>query len=78
MKKLFGILLIGLLVYSHLLSQESRQILSMDFNWKFHLGDMEQGSSSSLDDSEWRVINLPHDLGVEGSFDRDAPAGGRG
>ena len=35
-------------------------------NWSFRLGDIEYGGIEFLDHSTWRVLNLPHDWGVEG------------
>jgi len=43
-------------------------------NWKFFLGDVPKGQDPALDDTKWRVLNLPHDWSVEGEFSKDAPA----
>ncbi len=49
---------------------------SADFtkNWKFHLGDATNGQEASLDDSQWRILDLPHDWSIEGEFNKDNPA----
>jgi beta-galactosidase len=52
--------------------------MRIDDNWRFHLGDAEEGGSTSLDDSDWRVVNLPHDWSIEGKMDPKAPMGGAG
>ena len=39
--------------------------IKFDQDWKFHLGQMEDATKESYDDSEWRVLNLPHDWSVE-------------
>lgn len=44
-------------------------------NWSFHPGEIEHGQDPALDVSEWRVLNLPHDWSIEGSFSKDHPAG---
>ncbi|OIQ91742.1 beta-galactosidase BoGH2A precursor [mine drainage metagenome] len=62
-----------------------RQRLSLDFGWRFHLGDdwpnalslVNSGTGSgpaaqSFADSYWRTVNLPHDWAVELPFDRNA------
>ena len=62
-----------------------REHLSLDANWKFHLGDdwpdalhLENSGTGSgpaaekFADSYWRVVNLPHDWAVELPFDRTA------
>jgi beta-galactosidase len=59
-----------------------REHLSLDVNWKFHLGDdwpdalhLENSGTGSgpasekFSDSFWRTINLPHDWAVELPFD---------
>lgn len=53
---------------------------SSDFsgNWKFKLGNMKNANSANFDDTSWRVLNLPHDWAIEGSFDKNNPAGFNG
>ncbi|MBN1155317.1 glycoside hydrolase family 2 protein [candidate division KSB1 bacterium] len=43
-------------------------------NWKFHLGDVPGGQETALDDSAWRVLDLPHDWSIEGEFSDAHPA----
>jgi beta-galactosidase len=65
-----------------------REHLSLDTNWKFHLGDdwpdalslVNSGTGSGpaserFSDSYWRVVNLPHDWAVELPFDQTADGG---
>jgi len=40
-------------------------------NWRFNLSDVKEGSLSTLDDSKWRLLNLPHDWSVEGVYSPD-------
>jgi beta-galactosidase len=44
--------------------------LRENFNpaWKFSHGDIENAHSVNFDDSEWRVLDLPHDWAIEGPF----------
>ncbi len=59
-----------------------REHLSLDANWKFHLGDdwpgalhLDKAGASTgpaaerFSDSSWRTLNLPHDWAVELPFD---------
>lgn len=55
-----------------------RQRLSMDPGWRFTLGDPGGAERGGFDDHQWRRVNLPHDWSIEGTPQRDAPAGGRG
>jgi beta-galactosidase len=57
---------------------ENRESMRIDDNWRFHLGDPEEGGATSLDDSDWRVVTLPHDWSIEGKMDPKAPMGGAG
>jgi beta-galactosidase len=65
-----------------------REHLSLDANWKFHLGDdwpdalhrENSGTgagpaSEQFLDSYWRVVNLPHDWAVELPFDQTGDGG---
>ncbi|HKW28421.1 MAG TPA: beta-galactosidase GalA, partial [Verrucomicrobiae bacterium] len=62
-----------------------REHLSLDANWKFHLGDdwpdalhLENSGTGSgpasqkFADAYWRTVNLPHDWAVELAFDPTA------
>jgi beta-galactosidase len=71
--------LAALLVFSCaiLISANSRPQNKLAFNtdWRFHLGDVPNGQNETLDDSQWRALDLPHDWSVEGEFDEKSPAG---
>jgi beta-galactosidase len=69
-------------------AEGGREHLSLDANWKFHLGDdwpdalhLENSgtgagpASEQFLDSYWRVVNLPHDWAVELPFDQTADGG---
>ena len=62
-----------------------REHLSLDANWKFHLGDdwpnalrLDKAGESSgpasekFNDTAWRSLDLPHDWAIELPFDRNA------
>ncbi len=62
-----------------------REHLSLDANWKFHLGDdwpnalhLDKAGSSTgpaaekFNDISWRTLNLPHDWAIELPFDQTA------
>lgn len=58
-------------------SQAARDNRAVNFDkgWRFTLGDSSGYSSTSLDDSSWRLLNLPHDWAIEGNFSQDNPSG---
>ncbi len=51
---------------------------SIDFDWLFELGDTADAKQPKYDDSKWRELNLPHDWSIEGTYDKDHPAGRSG
>ena len=55
---------------SHVLtaSEISRQRTCFDFDWRFHLGNIEGAEAKEFDDSGWRQLNVPHDWSVEHPF----------
>jgi beta-galactosidase len=77
------------LVVTQLSAADSpREHLSLDANWKFHLGDdwpdaltwVNSGTGSGaaserFNDENWRAVNLPHDWAIELPFDRTADGG---
>lgn len=63
---------------NHSSDSDSRIHLSMDLNWKFTLGDYENAYREEFDDSNWRLLDLPHDWSIEGEYDENAAVGGNG
>ncbi len=59
--------------------KKSGQIMDLQLNfnadWNFHLGEVPAFYVPEFDDSEWRVLDVPHDWSVEGQFDGDNPVG---
>lgn len=53
-----------------------RQRPTMDFGWRFFLGDPGGAQTANFDDSKWQGVDLPHDWSIFGPFDETAPAGG--
>ncbi|WP_245759864.1 beta-galactosidase GalB [Thermoflavifilum thermophilum] len=47
---------------------------NFDAQWRFHLGDPVGAEQPGYDDHSWRLLNLPHDWSIEGTFSRDNPA----
>ncbi len=65
-----------------------REHLSLDTNWRFHLGDdwpdaidywnaghCRGAAAERFNDASWRVVNLPHDWAIELPFDQTADRG---
>ena len=83
MKYFFSILFIASAFTLGCSKNEATPRVSEKFNddWLFHLGDVVGGEKSSLSDSHWRRLDLPHDWGIEdlpgtlSPFDSTAPHG---
>jgi beta-galactosidase len=45
-----------------------REIIPLDANWRFHLGDDPAAKAPAFDDSGWRLLDIPHDWSIEGAF----------
>lgn len=82
MKRLFQ--LIALLCYVALLSCEDNQPkndtkIPFDFDWKFALNEQPGAEQPGFNDSDWRLLDVPHDFSIEQPFDSthaSGPGGG--
>ena len=46
-----------------------------DFNWRFSQGDFATAMIPDFDDSQWRIVQIPHDWSTEGPFRADLSSG---
>ncbi len=70
---------IMLLPFCALKAQTGRTTLDFDKGWRFHLGDVAGAENTSLNDKSWRMLDLPHDWSIEGTFNKEnkaTPEGG--
>lgn len=51
---------------------------NFDAGWKFHLGDIAGAEKNTFQDLGWRLLDLPHDWSIEGSYRPDNPSGHQG
>ncbi len=66
-----------------LLSCQNNQAVSdsripFDFDWKFALDDHLGAEQPGFDDSEWRLLDVPHDFSIEHPFDSTHATGAGG
>ena len=47
-----------------------RIVEDIDCGWRFALGDQPAWFSPAVDDSSWRLLNVPHDWSIEGDYSR--------
>jgi hypothetical protein len=46
-----------------------------DFDWKFSKGDFPTAAKIDFDDSQWQVLDVPHDWSILDTFSEDNPSG---
>lgn len=80
MKKLILLSLLTL-QFSLLIAQDTGEQVRLsrlfNFGWKFQAGDLKDAYSLNYDDSNWRVLDLPHDFQIEQPWNQGA-GGARG
>jgi len=64
-------LALSLLLATIVFAQRTHTNFNKD--WKFFLGDDSTARKVNYDDSQWRLLNLPHDWSIEGNFSKDHP-----
>jgi beta-galactosidase len=43
--------------------------VNFDANWRFYKGESDGAEKPDFDDSNWKLLRLPHDWAIEGPFD---------
>ena len=81
MKRIPSILL--LLLVMVLVSCRNNQQLTdtkipFDFDWRFALGHYPGAEQPGFNDSDWRLLDVPHDFSIEHPFDSTHPTAGGG
>jgi hypothetical protein len=56
-------------------AETPRQRQNIDFDWRFHLGDVPAASAPEFVDTFWRLLDVPHDFSAEGEFARTNASG---
>jgi beta-galactosidase len=65
------IVLMLLVSFSSMGQHSGRSIQNFNYNWKFYMGDVAEGQKTDLNDSGWRILDLPHDWSIEGPFGKE-------
>jgi len=50
-----------------------RQVVSLDADWRFQLGNLPDAVNPGFDDQGWRHVDVPHDYVIEGTFNPTNP-----
>lgn len=48
-----------------------REGFTLEKNWRFHKGHVENAYLETFDDSRWEHVVVPHDWAIKGPFDKD-------
>jgi beta-galactosidase len=71
-KSLFWLFLISLFLSA---CKKKQEIISspqkIDFDWLFHLGDVENGELPETKTENWRILDLPHDWSIAGEYSQE-------
>jgi beta-galactosidase len=73
-KLIAGVLILSFAVLCACSTGKKRDEINFNPGWKFTLKGDDNSWTPWLDDSSWRVVDLPHDWSVEGDFSADNPA----
>jgi beta-galactosidase len=66
-----AILIINLLI-SQVMAQKSKEI-DLNFGWRFAKGEHPGAYKKDFDDSQWRLIDVPHDWSIEDLSEESGP-----
>ena len=72
MKKIIITLLFSVLSFLSAFSQSNEEI-NFNFGWRFAKGDQHEAHTENFDDSEWRIVEIPHDWSIEDLDEQSGP-----
>ncbi|MEM1305539.1 MAG: sugar-binding domain-containing protein, partial [Planctomycetota bacterium] len=52
---------------------DGREVSELRDGWRFRLGPVEGGESTTLGDADWTSVRVPHDWAIAGPFDQALP-----
>ena len=65
---------LGLMLLISINSVAQRAIINFDHDWEFLLNNDSTLTHASLNDTDWRKLDLPHDWSIKGAFNESNPA----
>ncbi|PKQ64466.1 hypothetical protein BZG02_06575 [Labilibaculum filiforme] len=78
MKKTSVAILFLMVLFTSSFAKDSRTQKDFNFDWRFYLGDAKEAQNPQFDDTDWRVLNLPHDWSIEQNYTSENTAGSTG
>lgn len=71
-------ILLNINIFNCFTNAQARTIMPFDTDWRFLKGDAQNAEKSEFSDSDWKLVNVPHDWSIEGPFDEKNPTGAGG
>jgi hypothetical protein len=68
---IYSVLVIFISVSCRTQTEEASRFRCFDEGWKFHYGDLTEAVGITLDDSQWKSLDLPHDWSIELPFSKE-------
>lgn len=62
--KLIATIGIGIFASAPIVNAEPREVSDINFDWRFMAGDPANAQAIDFDDSNWKIVNLPHDFQI--------------
>jgi beta-galactosidase len=62
------------ILFGNVLISNARELVNLNSNWRFILGDPENAQALDFDDFGWSEVSIPHDWAIYGPFDHNLPA----
>jgi beta-galactosidase len=59
-------------------AESPRAVHSLNEGWRFHLGALPDAKAPGFDDKGWRLVDVPHDYVIEGTFVQEDPTVNKG
>ncbi|MHB9056913.1 MAG: sugar-binding domain-containing protein [Paludibacteraceae bacterium] len=63
-------LLFAALFCLNLSAQNGRTVISMDKDWRFKTGSFPESVNPAFNDTDWRLLDVPHDWSIEGKYNK--------
>ncbi len=73
-----GYLLFAIFMFIAVHTYAQRQVIDMNMGWRFMLEDVTEAEDKAYDDTDWRILNLPHDWAFEEGVSIDGAQKDRG
>ncbi|WP_297086491.1 sugar-binding domain-containing protein [uncultured Draconibacterium sp.] len=68
MKNVLLLFFLASLLFSCSKQETTRIVEDFNDNWKFNLGEHPEALQPEFDDSDWRILNVPHDWSIEEGY----------